>query len=116
MVGYDSDHRGYRIFHPPSRKVFVCSQVKFDESIFPLEQTKSVELSHNFATSTISGVPRYPQSGSSIFAPRSMNFPKPSIPATDVSSVDITGNLSLSSTGTNDNARHSLSKPNCDVI
>ena len=32
MVGYDSEHKGYRIYHPPSRKVFVSTQVKFDES------------------------------------------------------------------------------------
>ena len=37
MVGYDSEHKVHGIYHPPSRKVYVSTQVKFDESVFPLE-------------------------------------------------------------------------------
>ena len=37
MVGYDSEHEVHGIYHPPSRKVYVSTQVKFDESVFPLE-------------------------------------------------------------------------------
>ena len=46
MVGYDSEHKGYRIYHPPSRKVFVSTQVKFDESVFPLEGSNQTIDSH----------------------------------------------------------------------
>ena len=63
MVGYDSEHKGYRIYHPPSRKVFVSTQVKFDESVFPLEGSNQTIDSHEFATSTLKGVPRYPATG-----------------------------------------------------
>ena len=49
-VGYDSEHKGHRICHPPSRKVFVSTQVKFDESIFPLKGSNQTIDSHEFAT------------------------------------------------------------------
>ena len=66
MVGYDSEHKGYRIYHPPSRKVFVSTQVKFDESVFPLEGSNQTINSHEFATSTLKGVPRYPATGATM--------------------------------------------------
>ena len=69
MVGYDSEHKGYRIYHPPSRKVFVSTQVKFDESMFPLEGSNQTIDSHEFATSTLKGVPRYPVTGATMSAP-----------------------------------------------
>ena len=69
MVGYDSEHKGYRIYHPPSRKVFVSTQVKFDESVFPLEGSNQIINSHEFATSTLKGVPRYPATGATMSVP-----------------------------------------------
>ena len=55
-VGYDLDHRGYRIYHPPSGKIFVSVRVKFDESVFPLANFSQTIDSHEFATSTPKGV------------------------------------------------------------
>ncbi|GMM59158.1 hypothetical protein DAKH74_057780 [Maudiozyma humilis] len=70
MVGYDSNHRGYRIFHPPSKKIFVSNKVRFDESIFPLADSKETTLSHDFATSAVGGIPSYPKSGKTLAPPR----------------------------------------------
>ena len=69
MVGYDSEHKGYRIYHPPSRKVFVSTQVKFDENVFPLEGSNQTTNSHEFATSTLKGVPRYPATVATMSVP-----------------------------------------------
>ena len=54
-VGYDLGHRGYRIYHPPSGKIFVSVQVEFDESVFPLATSRQTIDSHEFATSTLKG-------------------------------------------------------------
>lgn len=70
MVGYDSNHKGYRIFHPPSKKIFVSNKVRFDESIFPLADSKETTLSHDFATSAVGGIPSYPKSGKTLASPR----------------------------------------------
>ena len=76
MVGYDSEHKGYRIYHPPSRKVFVSTQVKFDESVFPLEGSNQTIDSHEFATSTLKGVPRYPATGATMSVPsKAISYP-----------------------------------------
>ena len=60
FVGYDSNRKAYRIFHPASKKIFASCQVKFDEFVFPLEHTKDTVSTHSFATSTIGGAPTYP--------------------------------------------------------
>ncbi|KAK5959780.1 uncharacterized protein PWA37_001157 [Arxiozyma heterogenica] len=62
FVGYDSKHKAYRLYHPPSKKIFVSNQVRFDELDFPLAGTKEVEVAHTFATGTLGGVPVYPSS------------------------------------------------------
>lgn len=64
FVGYDSNRKAYRIFHPASKKIFASCQVKFDEFVFPLEHTKDTVSTHSFATSTIGGAPTYPSSNS----------------------------------------------------
>ncbi|CCF55613.1 hypothetical protein KAFR_0A01750 [Kazachstania africana CBS 2517] len=69
-VGYDSDHKGYRIFYPPSKKIYVSTQVKFDEMVFPLENSKATVESHDFATSVIGGIPVYPSTGAVLGVPR----------------------------------------------
>ena len=67
FVGYDSDHKAYRLYHPVSKKIFVSNQVTFDENDFQLAGTKSVEVSHTFDTGTLGGVPPYPSSSPSTF-------------------------------------------------
>ena len=56
QIGTDSYCRGYRIYHPPSGKIFVSVRVKFDESVFPLANFSQTIDSHEFATSTLKGV------------------------------------------------------------
>ena len=68
-VGYDSNHKGYRIYHPPSRKIFISSQVKFEEAIFPLFESKQTIDSHDFATSVVGGAPQYPATGADASVP-----------------------------------------------
>ena len=68
-VGYDSHHRAYRIYHPPSRKIFVSNQVRFEESQFPLAESKQTIESHSFATSILGGAPSYPSVGATMSVP-----------------------------------------------
>lgn len=35
FVGYNSLHKGFRCYHPPSRKIYISRHVIFDESIQP---------------------------------------------------------------------------------
>ena len=60
FVGYNHNRKAYRIYHPESKRIFASCQVKFDESVFQLENTKATVSSHSFATSTIGGTPSYP--------------------------------------------------------
>ena len=60
-VGYDLDQKGYRIYHPSSEKIFVSVQVKFDEPVFPLANSRQTIDSHEFGTSTLKGAPAYPK-------------------------------------------------------
>ena len=112
MVGYDSEHKGYRIYHPPSRKVFVSTQVRFDESVFPLEGSNQTIDSHEFATSTLKGVPRYPATGATMSVPsKAISYPAdvsvsgPDEPASEPAgfqeSFDFTPVSSSSSTSSN---------------
>lgn len=89
MVGYDSDHKGYRIFHPVTKKVYISTQVIFEESVFPLEGSDAVDICHSFATSAIGGIPKYPASGSTIGAPRKTTVPFPSPQVTTSSALSI---------------------------
>ena len=47
----------------------MSTQVKFDESVFPLEGSNQTIDSHEFATSTLKGVPRYPVTGATMSVP-----------------------------------------------
>ncbi|CCH58859.1 hypothetical protein TBLA_0B00140 [Henningerozyma blattae CBS 6284] len=110
MVGYDFDHRGYRIYHTESGKIFVSKQVVFDEKMFPLESTSAVELSHKFATNTLGGIPSYPDQGSSISVPRSIVNPP-----TILSNNNNNDNTSVMSfTNSNDNTSVMSSTNNND--
>ena len=60
MVGYSEDHKGYRIYHPETNKVFVSNQVTFDETIFPLRDSKASHKAYDFAAKPLQGVPKYP--------------------------------------------------------
>ncbi|EDO19635.1 Tkp5 protein [Vanderwaltozyma polyspora DSM 70294] len=64
MVGYDSEQKGYRIFHPESGNVFVSNQVTFDESSFPLEGLDVNVDAHKIATGTLNGSPSSSSSAS----------------------------------------------------
>lgn len=44
----------------------MSTQVKFDESNFPLEGSNQTIDSHEFATFTLEGVPRYPTTGATM--------------------------------------------------
>lgn len=35
FISYSSIQKGFRCYHPPSRKVFLSRQVVFDENVFP---------------------------------------------------------------------------------
>ncbi|CCH62305.1 hypothetical protein TBLA_0H00100 [Henningerozyma blattae CBS 6284] len=89
--------------------VFVSNQVVFNENVFPLEHTLAVNISHDPATNTISGIPIYPKTGSNTTAPRSMNnqntglsesedIPINSLNTSDISSSDTSSNTTASST------------------
>ena len=54
----------------------MSTQVKFDESVFPLEGSNQTIDSHEFATSTLKGVPRYPATGATMSVP-SKTIPYP---------------------------------------
>ena len=47
----------------------MSTQVKFDESVFPLEGSNQTIDSHELATSTLKGVPRYPATGATMSVP-----------------------------------------------
>ncbi|EDO15283.1 Tkp5 protein [Vanderwaltozyma polyspora DSM 70294] len=70
-VGYDSHHKGYRIYEIETGRIFVSDQVKFDKNVFPLEGVSIAELPQKYATSPINGVPSYSTvtSGSSSYCP-----------------------------------------------
>ena len=102
MVGYDSNHRGYRIYHPETGRIFVSSQVRFDEHIFPLADTEAVHLSHDFATSAIGGVSKYPETGSTVSAPnmpinvsQNVNQPSHKPSTSNISSSEDDGDISM---------------------
>ena len=57
MVGYDSNRKAYRLYHPESQTVYTSNQVRFDEQRYPLLDSPITDLSHKFATSTLGGVP-----------------------------------------------------------
>ena len=51
-------------------------QVKFDESVFPLEGSNQTIDLHEFAASTLEGVPRYPATDAMISVPsKAMLYP-----------------------------------------
>ena len=60
MVGYDSNRKAYRIYLPQQKKVITAKDVSFDENLFPLANTKESHDAYDFATGTLSGVPKYP--------------------------------------------------------
>ena len=53
----------------PQPKNSLSTQVKFDESVFPLEGSYQTIDSHEFATSTLKGVSRYPDAGATMSVP-----------------------------------------------
>lgn len=59
MVGYDSHRKGYRIFLPSHKKVITAKDVRFDETYFPLTDTKESHDAYDFATGVLPGVPKY---------------------------------------------------------
>ena len=69
MVGYDSNRKAYRLYHPESQTVYTSNQVRFDEQRYPLLDSPITDLSHKFATSTLGGVPSYPKNGTSTTLP-----------------------------------------------
>ena len=54
----------------------MSTQVKFNESVFPLERSNQAVDSHEFATSTFKGVSRYPATDAMISVPsKAMLYP-----------------------------------------
>ncbi|KAJ6866233.1 Retrovirus-related Pol polyprotein from transposon TNT 1-94 [Populus alba x Populus x berolinensis] len=41
FVGYSDQHKGYKCFHPTSKKIFVSRHVVFSESLLPYKQTNT---------------------------------------------------------------------------
>lgn len=58
-VGYAEDHKGYRIYHTETNKVFLSNQVTFGETIFPLGDSKASHKKYDFASGPLQGVPKY---------------------------------------------------------
>jgi len=48
FVGYNDKHKGYKCFHPSSKKMIISRHVVFNESFFPYKQKKS-ELHHSIS-------------------------------------------------------------------
>ena len=61
MVGYDSNRKAYRIYLPSQKKVITAKDVQFDETTFPLADSKESHEAYDFATGILSGAPKYPQ-------------------------------------------------------
>ncbi|CCK72699.1 uncharacterized protein KNAG_0L00780 [Huiozyma naganishii CBS 8797] len=77
MVGYDPDHRGYRIYHPATNKTYVSTQVQFDESQYPLANTSASAQAYDFATSAPHGLPAHPATSCSSVSPPGSTAPAP---------------------------------------
>jgi len=41
FVGYSEKHKGYKCFHPPSRKFFISRHVVFDEIVFSFKSSSN---------------------------------------------------------------------------
>jgi hypothetical protein len=57
FVGYDKDHKAYRLFDPRTQSVIVSNQVRFDQKRFPFEEGTAINhvVEKDFASGTIAG-------------------------------------------------------------
>jgi hypothetical protein len=57
FVGYDRDHKAYRLFDPRTQSVIVSNQVRFDERRFPFEEGIAIDpvIEKDFASGSIAG-------------------------------------------------------------
>jgi hypothetical protein len=57
FVGYDRDHKAYRLFDPRTQSIIVSNQVPFDEKRFPFEEGIAIitDIEKDFASGSIAG-------------------------------------------------------------
>ena len=46
IIGYDLDHKAYRLYHPSSNKIFVATKVVFDENMFPFSNMQMNDVTN----------------------------------------------------------------------
>ncbi|XXG53767.1 hypothetical protein AAC387_Pa03g1810 [Persea americana] len=45
FIGYSSKHKGYRCYHPPTKKIYISRHVVFDENVLPYTNDASMSSS-----------------------------------------------------------------------
>jgi hypothetical protein len=54
FIGYSTSYKGYKCYHPPSRKILVSRHVVLDETVFPYKPSTTIQPSshtlHTFDT------------------------------------------------------------------